>query len=521
MSETLTPKPVSADETVDVCIIGGGINGAGVARDAVGRGYSVLLVEMGDIASATSSWSTKLIHGGLRYLEHNEFALVRASLIERARLLSVASHLVTPLRFVLPHGAGMRPAWLIRLGLFFYDNLAMNRKVPGSRGINLRSDPAGQVLKPDLRTRGFTYYDCQVDDVRLTLANLTDAAKRGASIKPRTKLVGADVVDEEWLLTLENQADGSRYQVQARHVVNTAGPWADKVAHTLTGSNSPIGLRLVRGSHLVVKRPAGLDDAYLFQQPDQRVVFMIPYQGDYALIGTTDADHIDPGDVAISDEETSYLLEAANLYLDKPLARDDILWTFAGVRPLLDDGTDNAQEVTRDYKILTSQHHKAGLTHVFGGKLTTFRTLSQKVVDDLASITDARGSGMESGWTGHTAFDDAFVDEIARKEVLEEVQTRLSSTLSVVDAGAHAERLVSMYGRSAQSLAGIIAGGQEKPLQAGLFPAEVAHMVVSEWAATAEDILFRRSKLGIAKPPAVIDEVQTVIDTIRSAQAAA
>lgn len=508
-------------QAVDICVIGGGINGAGVARDAVGRGYSVLLVEMGDIASATSSWSTKLIHGGLRYLEHNEFALVRASLIERARLLSVASHLVSPLRFVLPHGAGMRPAWLIRLGLFLYDNLSMSRKVPGSRGINLASDPAGQVLKPNLRTRGFTYHDARVDDVRLTLANLTDAAGRGATIKPGTRLVDAQVIDGLWKLTLERRDDGTRYQVHARHVVNTAGPWADEVAHLLTGTNSPIGLRLVRGSHLVVKRPAGLDDAYLMQQPDGRVVFIIPYEGDYALLGTTDADHVDPANVEISQEETDYLLEAANMYLDAELTRDSIAWTFAGVRPLLDDGTDDAQNVTRDYKILSTRHLGAGMTHVFGGKLTTFRTLSQKAVDELATITTAPSHGMQSGWTGHTSFDDAFIDDVARTKTLEDVRDQLSQNLSVVDAAAHAERLVRMYGRSAQSLSGVIGAGKEQPLACGLFPSEVVHMAEQEWAKTADDVLFRRCKLGIGQPQSAFDEVQAVLDATLAKQAAA
>ena len=516
------PKPTEQPTAaVDVCVIGGGINGAGIARDAVGRGYSVLLVEKGDIASATSSWSTKLIHGGLRYLEHNEFALVRASLIERARLLQVASHLVEPLRFVLPHGTGMRPAWLIRLGLFLYDNLSLSRRVPGSKGINLSRDKAGEVLKPDLRTRGFTYYDCQVDDVRLTLANLVDAAARGATIKPQTKLVGASVQEGLWRLTLERQVDGTRYEIHARHVGNATGPWADKVAHLLTGTNSPIGLRLVRGSHLVVKRPAGLDDAYLMQQPDGRVVFIIPYEGQYALLGTTDEDHTDPDAVAISDVETDYLLDAANRYLAEPLTNDSIAWTLAGGRPLLDDGTDDAQEVTRDYKILTSRHMMAGVTHVFGGKLTTFRTLSQKVVDDVAKITSATSSGLEHGWTGYTAFDDAFVDDVARAKVLDEVRSVLSAPLGAVDAGEVAERLVKMYGRSAQSLAGVIAAGKETALMCGLFPTEITHMVQNEWARTAEDILFRRSKMGIDQPPEAFDEVTAAIQALDQARNAA
>ncbi|MBV6659122.1 MAG: glycerol-3-phosphate dehydrogenase [Devosiaceae bacterium] len=511
----------TAKTAVDVCVIGGGINGAGVARDAAGRGYSVLLVEMGDIASATSSWSTKLVHGGLRYLEHNEFALVRASLIERARLLSVASHLVSPLRFVLPHGSGMRPAWLIRLGLFLYDNLSMSRAVPGSRGIQLSSDPAGEVLKPELRTRGFTYYDCRVDDVRLTLTNLRDAEARGATIRPRTKLVSAVVVDGLWRLTLERRDDGSRYEVHARHVVNTAGPWADTVAHMLTGSNTGEKLRLVRGSHLVIRKPAALNDAYLMQQPDGRVVFIIPYENDYALIGTTDADHTDPNEVQISREETDYLLAATNRYLAEPVSDDDILWTFAGVRPLLDDGTDNAAEVTRDYKISTKRHLMAGLTNVFGGKLTTFRTLSQKVVDEIATITTASSEGLEHGWTGYTPFDDAFVDDVARAKLITAIEEQLAEFLGVTDAHVHAERLVRMYGRSAQSLAGMIASAKEAPLMCGLFPLEVAHMVDHEWAETSEDILFRRCKLGIGLDKAAFDEVDARIAAIRAVGKAA
>lgn len=522
LTATSTVTPTSPPSTaVDVCVIGGGINGAGVARDAAGRGFSVLLVEMGDIASQTSSWSTKLIHGGLRYLEHSEFALVRASLIERARLLSVASHLVEPLRFVLPHGSGMRPAWLIRLGLFLYDNLSGSRKVPGSRAINLARDPAGSVLKPSLRTRGFTYYDCRVDDVRLTLANLNDAAARGATIKPGTRLAEASVIDGLWRLTPENTQSGTRYQVHARHVVNTAGPWADKVAHLLTGSNSPVGLRLVRGSHLVIKKPEGLNDAYLMQQPDGRVVFIIPYEGEFALIGTTDTDHVDPASVHISPEETDYLLAAANLYLDQPIDRSSIIWTYAGVRPLLDDGSDNAQEVTRDYKIMTQRHLMAGLSHVFGGKLTTYRTLAQKVVDEMTAITHASKSGLPSGWTGYTPFDDAFVDDIARRTVLGAVEGDLSGLLGVVDAASHGARLVRLYGRSAQSLAGIIAARGEPPLACGLFPAEVEHMMAHEWARCAEDILLRRTKLGIGLPPQAVAELEAHMSAHQAARIAA
>ncbi|MEM6382047.1 MAG: glycerol-3-phosphate dehydrogenase [Pseudomonadota bacterium] len=508
-------------EAVDLCVIGGGINGAGVARDAAGRGYSVTLVEMGDIASATSSWSTKLIHGGLRYLEHNEFALVRASLIERARLLSVASHLVSPQRFILPHGSGMRPAWLIRLGLFVYDNLAMNRKVPGSKSVNLAKDPSGRVLKSELRTRGFSYFDCRVDDVRLTLANVQDAANRGASIKTHTKLIAADVRDGIWRLTLERQSDHSQYEVHAKHVVNTAGPWADRVAHILTGANDGIKLRLVRGSHIIIPRPANLDDAYLMQQPDGRVVFIIPYENDFALIGTTDEDHEDLAKVAITPEETDYLIEAANRYLETPIGETDIVWTYAGVRPLIDDGSDEAAKVTRDYKIETTRHLMAGLTNVFGGKLTTFRTLSQKVVDDLSAVTPPGKPGLDKGWTGYTPFDDAFVDDVSRQETHASVEAELAKVLSVSDTTVQAERLIRMYGRSAQSLAGIIARQNKAIMACGLFPHEVEHMVDHEWASTAEDILFRRCKLGIGLAENAIAEVDTLISTMRSDKRAA
>ena len=506
---------------VDLFVIGGGINGAGVARDAAGRGYTVVLVEMGDIASATSSWSTKLIHGGLRYLEQSEFGLVRASLIERARLLSVASHLVSPMRFVLPHGTGMRPAWLIRLGLFLYDNLSLSRKVPGSRGINLARDPAGLVLRPELRTRGFTYYDCRVDDVRLTLANLQDAARRGADIRPRTRLVAATVVDGIWRLTVERQEDGARHDIHARHVVNTAGPWADRVAHLLTGSNAGERLRLVRGSHIVIRRPAALADAYLMQQPDGRVVFVIPWEGDFALIGTTDTEHADPAHVAISEAETDYLIDAANRYLERPIGRADIVWTFAGVRPLLDDGSDNAAEVTRDYRVVTARHLLAGVTSVYGGKLTTFRTLAQKVVDELGVLTPPSGPGLPSGWTGFTPFDDAFVDEVARHDVLVTAEAELRRLLGVADAAAEAERLVRLYGRSAQSLAGIIGAAGLPRLACGLFPAEVAHMVAEEWARTAEDVLLRRCKLGIGLDRTAFDEVDRMIAGLVPASRAA
>ncbi|MEM1287079.1 MAG: glycerol-3-phosphate dehydrogenase [Pseudomonadota bacterium] len=512
---------VSDDTLYDLFVIGGGINGAGVARDAAGRGYSVFLTEMGDIASATSSWSTKLIHGGLRYLEHNEFALVRSSLIERARLLSVASHLVKPQRFVLPHGSGMRPAWLIRLGLFVYDHLALYRKVPGSKGIDLRNDPAGEVLKPQLRSKGFTYYDCRVDDVRLTLANLQDARKRGAHIATRTKLISAMVIDGVWHLQLEDQRDGQRFDVKARHVVNTAGPWADRVAHMLTGSNRGETLRLVRGSHIIIKRPAALNDAYLFQQPDGRVVFAIPYENEFALIGTTDADHTDPNEVVISEEETDYLIEAANLYLNNEIGRDDIVWTYAGVRPLLDDGTENAAEVTRDYTISTKRHLMAGLTNIFGGKLTTFRTLSQKVVDEVEEVTRPSKVGLDGGWTGHTAFDDAFVSMDARTGLKRDLTKALAKLVGDVSSERHAERLLTMYGRSAQSLAATIISHGKQPLICGLFPIEVENMIANEWAETADDILFRRCKLGIGLSQEGIDQVSAVIEAHLSRRQAA
>ena len=508
MTEIQENQPISAEsrEDYDLLVIGAGINGAGVARDAAGRGYKVLIIDKGDVASATSGWSTKLIHGGLRYLEHNEFGLVSASLKERARLLSLASHLVHPLRFVLPHDSAMRPAWLIRVGLFLYDHLSMSRKVPASTGIDLSSDPAGQVLKPARRGRGFTYYDAQVDDVRLTINTLKDAEIRGAEVRLHTEMAEAEAREGLWTITLKDRS-GSR-TATARHVVNAAGPWADKVAHRLTGGNSPIGLRLVRGSHLVIPRPKGLNDAYLMQQPDERVVFIIPYEHDYALIGTTDADHINPDSVAISDEEVSYLLGAANSYLDTLISPNDIVWTFAGVRPLLDDGTGAAQEVTRDYKILTKKHFGAGVTHIFGGKLTTFRTLSQKTVDEVAHLTAPASTGLDKDWTDYTPFVDAFIDDEARRTLIDGLTARLAEALSADVAGREAERLVELYGRSAEGIGRAIAKAGVPPLACGLFAEEVAHFVDQEWAETAEDILFRRTKRGIGLDDTAITELE-------------
>ncbi|WP_165644669.1 glycerol-3-phosphate dehydrogenase, partial [Oharaeibacter diazotrophicus] len=358
---------------VDVLIVGGGINGCGVARDAVGRGYSVLLAEQNDLASGTSSWSTKLIHGGLRYLEHYEFRLVREALQEREVLWRLAPHIIRPLRFVLPHHRGLRPAWLLRLGLFLYDHLGGRKLLPPTRTLDLSRDETGRPLKPGFFTRGFEYSDCWVEDTRLVVLNARDAADRGATILTRTRVATLAREGDVWRAVLEDRATGARRVVTAKMVVNAAGPWVDEVLRGPLGRNDARNVRLVQGSHIVVKRVFDHDRAYIFQNADGRIIFAIPYEGSFTLIGTTDRDWTgDPADVAITDGEIDYLLAAAGEYFAKPIGRSDIVWSYSGVRPLYDDGASKAQEATRDYVLKVDGADGAPrLVNVFGGKITT------------------------------------------------------------------------------------------------------------------------------------------------------
>ncbi len=393
---TVHPSPTKTDAAsfdCDVVVVGGGINGCGIARDLAGRGWRVVLAEKDDLAAHTSSSSTKLIHGGLRYLEYYEFSLVRKALQEREVLLRSAPHIMWPLRFVMPHDASMRPAWMVRLGLFLYDHLAKREVLPGSRGVDLREHPAGAPLKSSYR-RGFVYSDGWVDDARLVVLNALDAQARGAQILTRTRCVGAQRDAAAWTVTLEG-ADGLQRTLRARALVNAAGPWAESflrgAAHPAAGEKlATKSLRLVKGSHIVVPRVFEHDHAYIFQNPDKRIIFAIPYQDDFTLIGTTDVEvQGEPGTARIDDGEIAYLCEQASRYFAKPIVPADVVWTYSGVRPLLDDASGDPSAVTRDY-LLEKHTDGAPLLTVWGGKITTFRKLAEDAADDIGQMLGER-----------------------------------------------------------------------------------------------------------------------------------
>ncbi len=463
------------------------MNGCGVARDASGRGLSVLLVEKGDLASATSSASTKLIHGGLRYLEHHAFGLVRAALREREVLLRAAPHIIRPLRFVLPHVPAMRPAWMIRIGLFLYDHLGRRTILPGSRGLDLRHDPAGHPLRDGFR-RGFEYSDCQVDDSRLVVLSAMDAARRGADIRPRTRLERARCEGGLWRLEL--RAAAGMEQARARVLVNAAGPWVAEVAgHVRCGPPMPGRVRLVKGSHIVVPRLYGHDRAYIFQNDDGRIVFAIPWQEDFTLIGTTDVEVSAPDEAHITEDEIAYLLAAVNRYFRSPVRAADVVWSFSGIRPLYDDGRASAKDITREH-VLELVEAEAPLLTIHGGKITAFREVAQEVMERLAPFFP----GMGGDWTeqaplpgGDFPVDGlgALVDALRRKYPWLEEKT--------------AWRLARAHGTLAEHVLGDAAQAADmgRDFGAGLCEREVRYLMEAEWARTAEDILWRRSKLGL------------------------
>jgi len=488
------------DETpVDLLVVGGGINGAGIARDAAGRGWSVVLCEQGDLAGATSSASTKLIHGGLRYLETFQFRLVREALEEREVLLRAAPHIVRPLRFVLPHNELLRPAWLIRLGLFLYDNLAGRGSLPGSHRVDLRRDPAGPPLDPKLR-RGFDYYDCWVEDARLVVLNAIDAHERGAAILPRTECVAARREGGLWRATLRS-AKGEERIVGARALVNAAGPWVDSVLGRL-GAKARGQVRLVKGSHIVVPRLYEGEHAYLLQNDDRRVVFAIPYEGRFTLIGTTDVDH--PRDAAaphIDPEEVAYLCAAVGRYFTKPVAPADVVWSYSGVRPLYDDRTADPSSVTRDYVLeLDGANGAAPLLSVFGGKITTYRRLAEHALETLGPLL----GGARPAWTAAAPLPGGDIPN-GDMAVLIEAAQRKWSWLPI----PMARRYAHAYGTRMERLLGN--GGSipdlGQPLGDSIYEAELDYMVRAEWAETAEDVLWRRSKLGLHVSPATAEAV--------------
>ncbi|WP_248448845.1 glycerol-3-phosphate dehydrogenase [Sinorhizobium meliloti] len=480
-----------SEQTIfDVFVIGGGINGCGIARDAAGRGYSVALAEMSDFASGTSSGSTKLIHGGLRYLEHYEFRLVREALMEREVLWAMAPHVIWPMRFVLPfHKGGPRPAWLIRLGLFLYDHIGGRKLLPATKTLDMTRDPAGAPLKR-LFTKAFEYSDGWVDDARLVVLNARDAADRGARIMARTRVVSARREGGRWAIEIESTETGARETMRARMLVNAAGPWVDRVLSEAVGNNDVRNVRLVQGSHIVVKKKFDDPRAYFFQNPDGRIMFAIPYQDEFTLIGTTDRDFTgNPADVRISDAEIDYLCRAASEYFSDPVGREDIVWTYSAVRPLFDDGASKAQEATRDY-VLRIENGDAPLLNVFGGKLTTYRRLAESALEKIGETIGEKGRKWTAG--SHLPGGDfpaaGYDDEVAK------LRMRYPFL-----AASHARRLVRLYGTRAAQLLGNAASEADlgKHFGADLYAAEVDWLIGREWALRAEDVLWRRTKLGL------------------------
>ncbi len=471
----------------DLLVIGGGINGAGIARDAVGRGLKVALVEQSDIGAATSSASTKLIHGGLRYLESYEFRLVRESLNERELLLNMAPHIIHPMEFVLPHQKTLRPRWMIRLGLFLYDHIGGRKKLPASRSIKVDGTQYGNGLSASIK-HGFVYSDCRVDDSRLTLLNAMGAANRGALIMPRTRFIDAEYNGEYWTARCENTVTSGLCTLQAKVIVNAAGPWAGTVSQAF---NAKASLRLVKGSHIVVPKLYEGEHALLLQNTDGRVVFSIPYQSDYTLIGTTDESFTgDAAKASISAEETQYLCDAVNQYFTKTTTPDDVVWTYAGVRPLWDDeAQSNNSKVTRDYH-LEMLRTPGPLLNVFGGKITTYRCLAESVMERLESVL----SFDHHSWTateclpgGDVAADDfnRFVESVAERWPF------LSAAL--------VKRLACTYGTRVDMILGHATSMADlgHDFGAELTEAEVRYLQEHEWAMTVEDVIWRRTKLGL------------------------
>jgi glycerol-3-phosphate dehydrogenase len=473
----------------DLLVIGGGINGAGVARDAAGRGLRVGLCEQGDLAGATSGASSKLIHGGLRYLEHGEFRLVRESLAEREVLLRNAPHLVWPLRFVLPQGPNTRPAWMLRAGLFLYDHLAGRRQLGASRAVQLVPAGLGQGLKPGI-TRGFTYWDCWGEDARLVIANVQDAAERGAVVRVRTRVTGLRVEGGVWRATLE-AAGAGQAALTARAVVNAAGPWVGRVLAAAPDVSSRYAVRLVKGSHIVLPRLYPGGHAFILQNDDGRVVFMIPFERRYTLVGTTDVPvDGDPAAARCTDEEAGYLCRAVNAVLAKPVRPQDAVWRFSGVRPLFDDGTGDPSKVTRDYVLETATVAGAPLVSVFGGKLTSYRSLAERV---LAAL-QPRFPGLRGAWTERAALPGGDLP----KDGVEGVAARLREERPALP-GEWLDAVAQRYG----SRAGRVIGDARVLDDLGegytprLFAREVAYLAEHEWARTAEDVLWRRTREGL------------------------
>jgi len=511
-------QAITAPEQVDLLVVGGGINGAGIARDAVGRGLSVCLVEQDDLASHTSSAATKLIHGGLRYLEYYEFRLVREALIERERLLGIAPHIIWPMRFVLPHVPALRPRWLLRLGLFVYDHIGARKRLPASKSVRLNGRKLGEPLQAHLR-HGFMYSDCWVQDSRLVVLNAMDAAARGAKILTRTRLVSATQQQNRWLAVCQDTITGEKRNISARAIANAAGAWVSDVITQRLHEQSKKHVRLIKGSHIIVPRLYDGEHAYFLQNPDGRIEFVIPYENDYTLIGTTDLPFTgDASEVRISPEEVIYLCESVNRYFKKQLTPNDVVWSYAGVRPLYDDDATAAAAVTRDYELeITGDESTPILLSVFGGKITTYRRLSEHALEKLQPFL----GGSTDSWTGTTHLPGGDIpasknpdDDFAR--FVTHTQTRWPFL-----PPATTRRLARAYGTcvalllgNAKSLADL---GED--FGGGLSRSEVDYLYEHEWARTAQDILWRRSKMGLHTPKDSHGKIESYLRTKNSTDA--
>ena len=479
----------------DLAVIGGGINGCGIARDAAGRGLSVFLCEQNDLASGTSSASTKLIHGGLRYLEYYEFRLVRESLREREVLLNAAPHIIWPLRFILPHHKGLRPAWMIRLGLFLYDHIGGRKLLPPTSSVNLATDEAGASLKGSY-TKGFEYSDCWVMDSRLVILNAQDAAARGAEIRVRTPLLSAERTKDIWTLKILDKKSGVESTVKARALVNASGPWLDSTLNHISHSRTAEHIRMVKGSHILVDKLFDHDRAYIFQNDDNRIIFAIPFQNRFTLIGTTDVDFSGkPDEVAIDDEEIRYLCEAANEYFTTQISPESVIYSYSGIRPLFDDGRSDAKAATRDYVLkLDTGDEEPPLLSIYGGKITTYRKLAESVLDKLKSFLPE----MEGPWTegadlpGGDFAPDGFQQEVEK----------LCTSCPVISQ-EHATRLIRTYGTCAHEMCRSIQTTKQLGIDFGhhLYSFEVDYLLTREWAQSAEDILWRRTRMGLFLNP--------------------
>jgi len=473
----------------DLLIIGGGINGTAIARDAAGRGLSVLLCERDDLASHTSSSSTKLIHGGLRYLEYYEFRLVREALIEREVMLRSAPHIIWPMRFVLPYDTSLRPAWMLRLGLLLYDNIGGRKMLPGSKSLKLDKAPHKGVLESRFKM-GFEYSDCWVEDARLVVLYAKDAAHRGADIRTRTEVLNIEAVDEGY--KAEIRRNGNTETVMARGVINSAGPWVDEVLKKIQRTQNEQFLRLVKGSHIITKKLFNSNHAYLFQNADNRVIFAIPYETDYTLIGTTDQPYdLSEGAVKISQDEISYLCEAASEYFEHDISPDDVVWTYAGVRPLYDDKSENASAVTRDYVLDIEEFTEgAPFLSIYGGKITTSRKLAEHAMQKLRKYYGYKNKD----WTETALLPGGDLINADFDLFFSDMQIRYPSMDNTI-----LRRLCRCYGTR---ITLILGDGDPAPklgehFGAGLFECEANYLIRHEWATSAEDILWRRTKLGL------------------------